>query len=130
MLTPLSGQRDLVLPGRVAELEEIHPEDDVLQLGRGVARRDQRGRDGAGRGARDVLRAEIVLLEDGEGTREANALDPAALANQIAVVPVKLISSHGAPPRARSRRPQCNDSLISPKSLCHRNMLGGNYGRS
>jgi hypothetical protein len=93
----LADQRELVLPGRVPELEEVHAEDDVFQLCRGVARSDQRGRDRPRRRARDVLRAEVVLLEDREGSREADALDPAALADEIAVVPV-LLCSHDAPP--------------------------------
>ena len=81
MLNALAGERELVLPGRVPELEEVHAEDDVFELCRGVARRDQRGRDRPRRRARDVLQAEVVLLEDGEGSREADALDPAALAD-------------------------------------------------
>jgi hypothetical protein len=86
----LPGERNSVLPSHVAELEEVHAEDDVLELRRGIAGRDQRRGDGAGRRARDVLGPEVLLLEDGERTREADALDPAALANQIAVVPVQL----------------------------------------
>jgi hypothetical protein len=61
--------------------------------------------------------SKLVFLENGEGAGEADAFHPAALANQIAVVPVKLFSSHGAPPRAQSRRPQSNDLSVSSKSL-------------
>src|SRR5439155_15792389 len=82
----LADNRDPVLPRAILEPAEVEAEDDLAELVRGVAGGDQRRGDRARRGAGDVLRLPALLLERGVRAREPDALDPAALADEIDAV--------------------------------------------
>ena len=105
-LSDRSIERHLVLPGAVLELPVVELHDDLAQLVAPVARRQQRGGDRAGGRAGDVLRGEAPLLEHRERAREADALDPAALEDEIGgvlmVVSCGLSASHRGPHRRGS----------------------------
>src|SRR5262249_56598195 len=96
----LPDQRNAVLPVRVLEAAEVEVEDDVLQLARAVAGRDQSRGDRAGGSAGDVLRLVAPLVEYGVRTRESDSLHSAALADEIDVVlDVPCCGHQDTPPR-------------------------------
>ena len=74
MLTPLPASG--ILSSQAVCRNEVHPEDDVLQLCSGVARGDQRGRDRPADVPATFCGRKVVFLEDGEGPGEADPFDP------------------------------------------------------
>jgi hypothetical protein len=82
----LAGRPEPVLPVLVLELGEGQVQQDLVELGRGVAGSDERRRDRAGRRPGHSLGGEAALTQRGERAGEADALYPAALEDQVSVL--------------------------------------------
>ena len=97
-------QRHLVLPALVLELPVVEVHDDLAQLGRRVAGREQGRADRARRRAGDVLVLVAALLQRRERAGEPDPLHASAFEDEVGVIPVcghaELLSlRRAAPPK-------------------------------